>query len=527
MAGGRERTLEFLARTENDAAVPLLVFALDSPLADVQAAALHALLERRHPQGLLEILRRLNQIRPAWQAILTEKSSRMATTFRDAVLGSDRRLAAYACEAICVFHEFDLMPTLLTGLEAEGNEFADLLGRTVIRIADALSGDLDRTPDRRRRDPQFVRRSLVAALEKSIERFAQHRRKEAIEAFLMLASRENATLKQVLLDVHHPCAADVLRVLKTSGRPGVFRLLLSFIDDPHAPLAALQVITNRTDLAFVSALLHKVAEEHRSVATYNLRRLDHIAWATGDHPELWGQLSEEEQTTAVQFIAASGMPGSRSFTFMSYLAQHGCTPARREAMKALAEFPGSQAAPIVVTGLADPDPIVVANAARQLRQRNIPNSLTRLIGLADHPHEAVRQAVRESLPEFSFEKYLANFDHLEPEVRRSTGELVFKLDPSVTELLRNEMKSVTRTRRLRAISMLVAMGALDRMESDLVELLEDDDHMVRLEAVDVLATCGSPGARMALQLAMSDPSASVQQAASRGLRRQERPIFGG
>ncbi len=519
---GWKQTFEFLAHTENDAAVAVLAPALDSAQEAIQVAALEALLERKNPDGLLEILRRLNQIRPAWRNVLAEKSGRLGSTFRDAVLGKERRLAAYACEAICQFHEFDLMPSLLTALEADGNDFASLMGTTVIRLAEALSLELDQTPDRRRRDPQFVRRSLVAALEKSLERFSQHGRKETIEAFLMLASRENATLKQILLDPGHPCYADVLRVLQSSERAGVFRLLLSFIGDPHAPLAALQVVTHRVDLEFVSALLTKAAEDHRSVAVYNLKRLENVAWAMPEHLAMLGELSEDLQASAVRFIGGSSMSRSKSLAAMRFLAEHGSVPARRAAMEALAEYPGSGATEAVVKGLDDPDPCVVAHAARQLRGRGIPHSFSRLIGLADHPHDAVRQAVRESLTEFSFEKYLANFDLLEPEVRRGTGELVFKIDTTAPTLLRAEMASPTRTRRLRAISMTVAMGAVEAMEANLIEMLEDDDHMVRLEAVDVLATRGSPTARQALERALTDPSASVQQAASRGLRSQER-----
>ena len=521
MDGRWKQTLHWLAHTENDAAVPVLVAALDSPHVNLQVAALEALLERRNPQGLQQILDRLNPIPDAWHDVLSEKSGRLANTFRDAVVGDDYRRASLACEAICVFREFDLMPSLLTALEADSGPQAELFGQAVVRLAEALSSELDQTPDRRRRDPQFVRRSLVAALEKSVERFSKHRRKEAIEAFLMLASRENASLKQILLDPQNPCTPDVLRVLKTSDRPGVFRLLLSFIDDPHAPLAALGVLTSRTDAAFVKALLDKMAEDHRSVALYNFQRLEQIGWATAEHTHLLDELTEEQQATAVRFIAGSGMPRGATVNAILHLAQRGGVPARRAAMETLAGYPGAEVTAAVLKGLDDPDHLVVAHAARQLRPRNVPGSVSRLIALAGHPHMAVRQAVHECLTEFSCEKYLASFDHLEPAVRRSTGELVFKIDPSAAQTLRKELQTQTRWRRLRGIAMVVAMNAIADMEADLIERLEDDDHRVRIEAIEALAMRDSEAARQALLIALTDPSVQVQQAASSGLHRQE------
>src|SRR5690606_33388022 len=133
---GWQRTLRHLARTPNHAAVPVLIPLLDSPHEPIQVAALDALLERKSPGGLQEILRRLNRIRPGWESVLAEKCGRLADTFRDAILGPDRRLAAYACEAICTFREYDLVPVLITALEAPGNPFADLAGRTIVRLAE-------------------------------------------------------------------------------------------------------------------------------------------------------------------------------------------------------------------------------------------------------------------------------------------------------------------------------------------------------------------------------------------------------
>lgn len=517
MSSGWQKTLHHLARTSNDAAVAVLIPLLDSPHQEIQVAALDALLERRSPTGLQEILRRLNRIRPGWEDVLAEKCGRMAETFRVAILGQDRRLAAYACEAVCTFREYDLMPALVAALEAPGNPLADLAGRTMVRLAEQVSEDSDHTPDRRRRDPQFIRRNLVACLESSVERYGRHGRKETLEAFLMLAGRENATLKQVLLDPANPCQADVLHMLRSSEKRSVHRLLLSFLDDPHAPLSALHVIAGRADRPFVTALLNKAAEVPRSYTLHNFRRIEHLAWATPGRIQELEDFSEHQQTAAVRVIASTGMPRNEVVPALAHMAQRGAVPARRAAIELLAEYPGPQADAAIAQALHDPDPLVVAHATRQIRWRGLPDALARLIRMADHPHEAVRQAVRDSLTEFSFAKYLASFDTLTPEIRTSTGELVRKLDPNTLAGLRAEMASTTRARRLRAIAMAVAMNAVHELQDALALMIDDHDDHVRLEVVEVLSHLNSPAAHDALQMALNDPSPAVQSAARRAL----------
>ena len=44
----------------------------------------------------------------------------------------------------------------------------------------------------------MIRRQVVGSLEPAVQRYGQHKRREVIEAFLLLANRDNATLKQIL-----------------------------------------------------------------------------------------------------------------------------------------------------------------------------------------------------------------------------------------------------------------------------------------------------------------------------------------
>jgi HEAT repeat protein len=161
---------------------------------------------------------------------------------------------------------------------------------------------------------------------------------------------------------------------------------------------------------------------------------------------------------------------------------------------------------------------VQAVAVGQLRSRSIPGALTRLIDFVDSPHEVVRKAAAESLSEFDYDRYLAAFDLLDESVRRSTGLLVRKINPHALSSLREEMKNQSRTKRLRALAIAMAMDAVSELEPGMLALLRDEDHLVRAEAAKALSDCDSVTAREALQEALFDRSVVVQETAERSLQ---------
>ena len=59
MSEGLKTTFRLLSETENEAAIWVLIPALDSPNVSIREEALAAILKRRSPAGHREILRRL------------------------------------------------------------------------------------------------------------------------------------------------------------------------------------------------------------------------------------------------------------------------------------------------------------------------------------------------------------------------------------------------------------------------------------------------------------------------------------
>jgi HEAT repeat protein len=515
---GLKTTLQLLSTTENEAAVTVLIPALDSPEQSIREGALRAILDRRSLVGQREILRRMHVLDDRWKEIINERRGRMAHALRDAVLGSDPQMCANGCQAILWFREYDLIPALINAFEDDANPHAGLAAETLLSLAellyDELAGPRDLHP---RRDPQLVRRNVTGSLELSVLRYSRHRRVEPIEAYLMLTGRDNATLKMILLDPLHGSYLAVIDSLTHSPRSGVMRLLLSFLEDPHAPSAALTALAHRTDRKFIDHLLRKIGSEPSVHAKFNLKHVESFTWLKGE-TSLLANLDDAGQHSAVQLIVASGMPRQAVFLVLAQLATRGKLGGRRAAVSALAAFNGAEANVICLKALEDEDPQVRALALGQLRQRGIPGALSTLIEHIDSPFPVIRNAVRDSLSEFTFKRYVAAFDMLEDEVRRTTGALVKKVDPATIPGLREELHSPSRRRRTRALNVTAVLDLAPVLEDALMELLADEDHLIRVEAARTLARCNSEEVREALRRAASDSSVAVQEAATKSLR---------
>lgn len=517
---GLNTTFEVLSTTENEAAVRVLVAALDSPHAQVRDGALDALLTRRNPAGHRELVRRLHTFDRQWMDRLREHAGRLGHALREAIVDSDPQAFSNGCRAAVWLGQYDLIPTLVGALEATSSPDTALASSTLLELVEQLVQELAAPGDPGRRDPRLARDHVLTALESSLERFPKHRRREIVEAFLLLAPRENAVLKQVLQNPHHSAFLAVMDVLSKGRSPGIVGLLLSCLDDPQAPSAAISVIAKRSDPKFIRYLLRRIGRRDTPALAQNLKRIRTVGWLQSGPGALDG-LDELAQQGAVRLAVASGIPRTAAFAVIEHLLLRGKPEGRRAAAAALADFQGAAANALAVRALDDPDPQVQAAIAGQLRQRGVRGILPRLVHMLESPHAAVRQAVREALSEFNFKRFLGAFDMLDDDVRRTTGALVRKIDPHTLPQLRAELESPARTRRLRGLAVARAIGAVGPLEPEVIAMLSDADHLVRAEAAAALAQSGTEAARRALRRAEGDRSPTVQQAASAGLHRHD------
>lgn len=513
MTGGTQTTFELLGNTENDAAAPVLLVALDSSQREIRDQALTALLQRHSSTAELNILGRWNDLSLRWKTQVAERAGWLSGAIKKAVLARDARLYECGCAAAVFTRDYDLIPVLVQAAIDRANPYAVRAAAATLELAELLSEELAAPRDYRiRRDPQMQRAHVLAGLEKAAISFDEHGRRELLEAFVLLASREDAVLKRILQSPTDRSFLPLVEVLTNSSRPGAQRLLLSYLDDPHAPLPAIHIVGRRSDVSFLRHLARKIGGEPTPVTRMNLKRIETLPWITGNLGVL-DALSETEQPGAVHLAADSSAPRHHAFEVVAYVLRQGQVPGRRVAAKLLAEFCGAEANEMVLRGLADSDPLVRAACAGQLRERGVPGAINRLLQLLDSPHQAEREAAQAGLAEFRFERFAANFDNLSAEARTTAGPLVRRVDPQAIDHVRAEFDAPTRGRRKRALEMALALSAVAELQAEAAKLLRDEDQYLRIDAIRALATIDSPTVRQLLRDALLDPQALVQQAA--------------
>lgn len=517
MGTALETTFEVLSSSRNESVVSVLIGALDSHDGTVYEHAIRALVARRSKAGHLAVLGRWHLLSPKQRELLPEGRGRMSGALRDAVLSDEEQLFENACELVEEFTEFDLVPTLVTLAENQKNEHAPAATALVVRLVNRLSEMVHGQRDKNdRRDPESIRRYVLESLERSVERFRHHGRAELLEAFVILAGPSCNLLRKILDNPHHACYDTMVNTLTHSQSTGVIELLLSFLKTPSSSLGILNVMSRRADKPFVERLLECTRVEDFQKIRKNLARIHSFPWLLTDEFGI-DRFSEQDQARCVKLVTHSGMKQEDVLAILERALIYGEPVGRCAACEALVPIAGDRPSQLVLRATRDSDPVVQAAATRQLRDRHLPGTMALLLKLIDSPHEIVRDASRESLREFSFENYLARFETLSDDARRSTGMVVQKVDSETIPNLLGEMENPSRRSRMRAIDMAEAMQLISQTSEGLLTLLEDEDHLVRSAAADALQGCQTPEVQEALQHAANDSSAAVQNAAKSSL----------
>jgi len=511
-------TLRVLATSSNEATVPVLLAAIESEDHRIRDGVLPILLQRRSTEAEDAILRRWSNLSDHWKQLVIRREDWLSPAVRRALLGDDVHLASIACAAAAELRDYDLIPNLVVLVCSKGNVVSDQAAVALLALVERLADEVNGPRDYRvRKDVQLQRTHVLGSLEKGVQSYSQHQRRELIESLLILATRDNAVISHVLQDPADRAFSPLMDLLTHSPRPCILRLLLSYLDDAFAPLPALHALGRRRDITWLRQLCRKIGDDPAAVVRTNLKRIENIPWLKAQR-FLLDSLHESEQAGAVRLITLSGLPRQEALEALSHVLRNAKPHGRRVASAALAEFGGAEANSLVLDALEDEDPEVRANLALQLRTRGIPGSMNRLVAMLDSPHEVERQGARKALEEFTFASYVANFDYLDDESREKSGQLVRRIDDNSASLLQEELCASSRTRRRRGLEMALHMGLVSQLQDVIAALTRDEDQYIRLEAVRLLGICPTDISDRVLREALSDSRVLVQEAAERGLR---------
>jgi len=515
---GVNTTLELLSQVPSKLAEDVLVSALDSPCHEIQIGVCKTLLARKGNQGHREVISRLHKFGEELRSNIESRSGRMSSVLREGMLGQNEQTFTNTLLAVKWMREYDQIATLLKVVQGSGQDRASKGVETCTELVDMLYEEISTPRDYSiRRDPQLARARVVTLLEEAAQKYILYQRPELIEAFLLLVARENVTFQNILRDAGHPAHDAVIDRLLHSQAAGIIHLLIGCLGSSTIPTSLLTVVGQRQDRPFIRRLTSHVSERLSAEALKNLQKIGNLSWLNGDWDFL-SQLNGSQQAGVLTLATATRMRKSRRLDLLARLLSSNEVEGRRHAIATLVDMTGMGANHLCVIALEDSDPYVVATAAAQLRSRDIPGAMNRLLDLAGSEHEVVNQAVRDSLSEFSAERYITTYDSLEEEARQRTGRLVLRIDPRLTALLQEELLAPTRGVRIRALHIIRTLDLSNALETTLLDMTQDKDSFIRAEVVETLAGSASKQVLKTLRELLEDRSEMVQEAAERALR---------
>lgn len=525
-------TFGLLASSGDPQSVDLLIAALDSEDPLIRRHAASAMSRRGSGRGLIEVIRRLQILDTESRNELTEHASKLSASLKQCLVHGDAQLRLNALELTLASQDFEQIDALITLLRDRGCAQHEQVAQAIDALTDLLF-DHSHHPStappvggRYLRNAPQVRSRYLNALDQGVSTYAKLVLAEPlVHAILVLAEPEHLAPKRLLANPSPECRELAKRLMLTDTHPGVMRLILESLSRNYPLPYTLDAITRRRDVEFITTLLRWMPDRPTVFQQKNLRNVTNLVWLD-DSGGLLEQIPPGLQPALVTFLSATGIAGPRKIGVQEWLVRHG-TPEGRGAASGVLDFLDNESVQgILEESLESADADVQAWATSQIRPHAVPNAMAMLVERLDSPLPAVREAAQQELSDFSLERLLDLFDHLDHDACRRAGVLLRKIDPHCIRKLDRELSHAVRRRRIRAARATHAFGMASDVAPALLVMLDDDDPLVRRTAVEVLADVPMVEIQEVLIDRLKDESPRVRDAAKKSLE-QWNEAYGG
>lgn len=524
-SGGINKTFQVLAESRNKAASRLMVDAIESSHDEIRAKACETAAKKPNHAAHSEIVRHFCTLDETARKKLAANSDRLFGAVRSALLSPDMEVQKNGCQAAVSLALFDLVPTILMAIESPGHsaESEQLLEETLLEMIGNLSVELIH-PKNRKHHLELVVSEISLAMERAVNNYNRHRKRVVFQALWLLREASESILRTIMNDPHHPAYQPFLRCLLESDDPNLFGMVAFFVQQPDMPAAIAAAIAKRTDRAFLECLLKVVGYDPSEVVKKNLSQVRRFEWMKY-YKKMVLDLNEGYQHLLVLLVVYSGMHREETFGVLNYLYHHGKSASRRASVEHATTFRGAEANQLFWEASMDTDPEIQAMALRQLRSRNIPKGVCRLMECLDSPHAEVRQTVQECLPEFRFERFLECFDQMNLEQRETMGRIIKRIDPETIQKIERGLLSDSFFERMRVMELIHYSQLVPALEEELMGMLYEEDARLRLKAAELLAEgCLKKSIETLEKILSVDPSMEVRVVAKNSLKRRREVV---
>ncbi len=505
---GLELTYETLAATRNEAAVDVLIAALDDPNAANRRRALGALLKRKEPRSSEQVLANWGKLNADDLRVLRPKKSWLNDAIGQALRGQGENVltAITAAESLQMA---SVIPQLT--LLAESSASRDIQQRASEAVI-AIVQPLGRAA-RADRDRPTVRGPVLARLADSVRRFSMHRNEQLVDAFLLVSTWGDGELRQMTSE-DGPQMELICKRLMFTAFPGVIDLLSGFVRRRSIPERIGGIIQARTDEPFREALLRKITSEPTATVLNNIRDIGIPKCCLGGE-QILDDIAPDYRAAMIHLYVAGNHDVIETLHLIAAAVEAGGGCENAAAMGlSRCEVPDVDLWMRAAICVADGDAVAIAadDNARLLQ---------RLIDLLCYPDAALCRGVRRVLGPLHADQMLHRFESLRPRSRRRLGRVVMMVDPDAVERVRDALRHPVLQNRLEAISMADALAVVDLLSDAFTHIAHQDHLQARVRAAEVMSDATGDATLWLLREMTELPECPVRDAALASLEHRQ------
>ncbi|HBT76035.1 MAG TPA: hypothetical protein DEB39_03720 [Planctomycetaceae bacterium] len=510
-----EKTIKYLVKTDDPAAIALLRPLLDDADVTLRGLAFEAFYLKKNPDLFLELFDRYAADPEAWKPCPQITHDRLGKVVLAAIRSEDKGRMALAKQMVSEHKIYEAMSAFVPLIESADAETARYGAEGVQMLGEMFYKDLSDAPSAvARANLDRQRLWLATELDGVVKRYGMHGMLEPLRAMLMVAKKDYETFQTVTKDIHSAASKKVMEILTEEDHPGFYRLLLSFVDDSDSPPTVDVILAAKTEPLFVRYMLKVIGDSPSDNAKKALKRFTSFAWLTPRNPDLT-ELIAEQEVPFVRLITNMSLPREQLLATFRRVMKDGNETVRRAVAEALRQYPGDDFNALVMEVLDDPDATVCSHLLRIVKSRNFKGADDIITRFVARQNPEINKTIFDLMPDFRIDSFLSRMGQYAEHKAYTLGNVVRNVDPSTAKVLENEVSSFVALRRQIACDAIRYTGMGGNFLAQLCRIAEaDDEANTRIAALHSLADILVKEAIVALQDAMQDKSFVIREAAT-------------
>jgi HEAT repeat protein len=516
----RERLINALVESKNEAADDLLLEGLRLGNEEEQRLMLGALLKRGKPRGLCGVVALYDGLAATVQASVLEHIRQFHPALRECGLGSDVHRRVIAMQLIAQGRQGRMAYVLSENLHHSDPNLSHPAMEALAVLAQWVA------------EQSLKLRTMEAPQRDEIYQRLMEQRPEieqtVARAMDMHRGRHGQDLLRAALLLCDHVGSKTLAILRTSKHGGQSPMVRRLQQPPTADCVAAFLLgashgALRTHfwIAFAhiqeAPVLDALLPYTHWLKDYQLRLCMHQVtrgawWSEGD---LLHDLEGRTPAGAAkmgEWIGASGlgdgMQDQRLVTLMRHAGDD--VGSRLRLLRIGMARPKGGSVELIRAFLGDADERLVRLAARELIRPKPPEYENMLLQLMTDAPESVRKVIARSLGQVGFEHFWRRFDRLDRRTRFSAGRAMMKLLPDAPQQLQRKLAGGSVEVRIKAMQVVQELKLAPIMRDGLLALCADANARIRSKAVSALRELPDVPAAVLVERVLRDPDSRVR-----------------